>query len=371
MTFRSVPPSRDDERWMARAVALAEKGRCTVSPNPMVGSCIVRGGRLVSEGWHERYGADHAEVMALRLAKGRARGAVLYITLEPCSSWGKTPPCVEAVLAARPGRVVIGSADPNPENHGAGIRLLKKAGIRVTVGILAAAVEKQNAAFYKYTATGRPFVTLKMAQSLDGKIAATGGESRWISSPVSRRFVHRLRAEQDAVLVGKNTLLRDNPFLSPRVRLPLNPGKPWRVALDRSFSVRPGARIFSGDQVTLLAVSEKNIKKIASRKLPPGAGLLPVAEKRGQLDVRDLVAKLGALGAAKILVEGGGETAWSFLSAGCVDKILWIVAPTLMGGREAKTSVEGDGVKEPSAAIKLRNLQWSRLGPDLLCEAEL
>ncbi len=360
------------EKWMRLALQLAEKGRCSVSPNPMVGACLVRGHRVVAEGYHEAFGGPHAEVLAIKRAGSRARGATLYVTLEPCSTWGKTPPCVAAIVRAGIRNVVIGSLDPNPKNHGRGVRALKKEGVRVRAGILSEEVKEQNNWFFKYVHAGLPYVTLKMAQSLDGKIATRTGASRWISSPLSRAFVHELRAGQDAILVGKNTLFKDDPYLSPRIKSgTLQPGKPWRVVLDPKFQVSLKARIFRGEQLTVVVVSEK-IKKGSEKKngFYPGCALLPIREKRGRLDLGDLLKNLAALGIAKLLVEGGGELAWSLLEAGFVDKAYWIVAPKILGGRSAKTSVEGKGVLTPSQAIAGKIVKTFQSGEDLVIETE-
>jgi len=361
-----MPPS--DLDWMKRALARAEKGRGRTSPNPMVGAVVVRAGKRVGEGHHAYFGGPHAEVVALRRAGRRAQGATLYVTLEPCSTWGKTPPCVDAVIASGVKRVVIGSADPNPQNRLTGIRKLKRAGIQVHVGVCAREVQRQNQPFFKAMRTGLPFVTLKMAQSLDGKIAASSGESRWISSRASRELVHRLRSEADAVLVGKNTALLDNPRLRG-----VNGGtKPWRVVLDPDLKLRPTARIFRGSQLTLRAVSEKKLKgSFKTRFGRTGQIFLPLPEKKGRLELKPLLQKLVSLGVHHLLVEGGGELAWSLIQQGWVDRLIWIVAPKIVGGREAKTSVEGEGVEKISRAFPLR---WDRIypsGDDWILEAKL
>ena len=374
------------EKWMRRALELAERGRLGTSPNPMVGACIVSNGRIAGEGWHQKYGGDHAETHALKAAGSRAKGASLYVTLEPCSTWGETPPCAASIINAGIRYVFIGSLDPNPKHHGKGVAALRKEGIRVMPGILAEEVRRQNESFFIHITTGLPFVTLKMAQSLDGKIASRTGRSRWITSKSARGFVHRLRAEQDAILVGKNTLLRDDPALMPRVKVKnADPLKPWRVALDPHFEISPKARIFKGEQLTILAVSEKKMKAPVilrpqaeeSRKIlrfaqddkvKKGSVIIPVKEENGCLQMKDLLKKLGALGVARLLVEGGGELAWSLLSEKRVNKICWIVAPTFIGGREAKTSVEGIGFENPGQAIRLKIDTVSKLGEDWLFE---
>ncbi len=355
-----------NEFWMKRALAFAEKARGKTSPNPLVGALVVRNGKVVGQGFHPFFGGPHAEIVALAKAGQRARGATLYVTLEPCSNWGKTPPCVDAVIASGVKKVVIGTFDPNPQNHRAGLLKLKKAGLAVQVGILAKEVEEQNPAFFKAMRTGFPFVTLKMAQSLDGKIATRTGRSRWISSGPAREFVHELRSQADAVLVGKNTALIDNPKLqgmNGRV------GKPWRIVLDPHLEMSPKARIFEGPQLTFLAVSEKKLRKVSSQLKIFRRTLLPVPERRGRLDLKLLLKKLVSLGVHHLLAEGGGELAWSLLRGGFVDRLIWITAPKIVGGRSAKTSVEGEGVENPEKAIPLQWEKVYRLGPDWVFEA--
>ncbi len=341
---------------MKRALELAEKGRGRTSPNPLVGAVVVRKGKFVSQGYHASFGGPHAEAVALRRAGARAKGAALYVTLEPCATWGKTAPCVDAVIQSGVAKVVIGSRDPNPRNHKIGIQKLRQAGIRVKVGVLRRDVETQNRDFFKRMTTGFPFVVLKMAQSLDGKIATRKGESRWISSPESRRLVHRLRAQADAVLVGKNTALQDNP----RLQAVKKGEKPWRVVLDPQKEIGPKARLFEGPQLTFIAVSEKKLPQVARKPQNGSRILLPVPERKGELELKPLLRRLASLGVNQLLVEGGGEVAWSFLREGLVDELIWIVAAKIIGGREAKTSVEGEGIERLSQAFGIR---WERVYP--------
>lgn len=356
--------------WMSRALELASGGKYTVSPNPMVGACVVQNNKLISSGFHEKFGGEHAEVRALNAAGKKARGAVLYVTLEPCSSWGKTPPCVDAVIKAGIKEVVIASMDPNPKHSGRAVRLLRERGIKVTAGILEEEAREQNRSFFKWIRTGMPYVTLKMAQSLDGKIASRTGQSRWISSPASREFVHELRAEQDAVMVGKNTLFFDDPFLSPRVKIKnLNPSKPWRIALDPEMRLKSSARVFEGEQLTFVVVPESKIAKIKAGS--KNRCYLPVPEKKGRLDLKTLFRRLGSMGVARILVEGGGETAWTVLAENLVDEVYWITAPKILGGRTAKTSVEGEGVAVPDDAITFKSFECYQLGEDCVFRGKL
>lgn len=362
-----MPSLNQHEQWMHEALQAADRGCYGASPNPLVGACIVRNDRCVGMGWHEHYGGDHAEIRALKKAGSHAAGSTLYVTLEPCSSWGKTPPCVNAIRQAGVRHVVVGALDPNPMNHRKGVGALRRAGIRVTVGVLAQKVRAQNESFFKYVLTGLPFVTLKMAQSLDGKIATCKGQSRWISSPEARHYVHYLRARHDAVLVGKNTLFCDDPRLMAPARIPGKPvEKPWRVVLDPELKISARARVFGGRPLTLVAVAERILNKSKRRRI---AGMfLPTKEKKGKLDVADLMKSLASLGIARLLVEGGGELAWSLLHERLVDKILWIVAPKIIGGRDAKTSVEGEGVPYLDRAFKIKVSRCTPLGSDWLFE---
>lgn len=361
----------EHKTWMKRALRLAEKGGLRAHPNPRVGAVVVHKGKVRGEGYHAYFGGPHAEVTALRKAGRRAKKAILYVTLEPCSTWGKTPPCVDTVIASGVKEVVIGSIDPNPLNHYLGVRALKKAGIRVRVGILAHEVERQNQPFFKAMRTGYPYVTLKMAQSLDGKIATKTGRSRWISSKASRDFVHRLRTEADALLVGKNTALQDNPRLQARNGTQGNQ-RPWRVVLDPNLELPSSARVFRGSQLTLVAISEKKMKKIDRlTRLSSQSSriLIPVPEKEGRLGLKYLLQQLVSLGVNHLLVEGGGEVAWSLLSQRLVDRLIWIVAPKIIGGRNAKTSVEGEGIKRMEQAFPLVWEKAYQLGDDWVLEA--
>ena len=359
------------EFWMKRALALAEKGRFGVSPNPMVGACVVSHGKLVGFGFHEKFGNPHAEPLALAKAGKRAQGATLYVTLEPCATWQKTPPCAPLIRERGIRKVVIGCLDPNPLNCGKGVRFLRRHGIAVKIGVLEKEVRKQNEGFFKLMTAERPFVTLKMAQTLDGKIATRKGHSRWISSPRSRKFVHELRAAHDAVLVGKNTFYRDDPRLAvPKGSRSLAAGKPWKIVMISAKAGSLKSRIFEDNRLTILVFPEKDLGRIVKNAgAQKGARmLLPIKEKRGRIEVLDLLKKLASLGVTRLLVEGGGELAWSFIEAGCVDRAYWILAPKVFGGRDAKTAVEGLGVKTPDHAFPFRVTKVSRSGEDWIFE---
>jgi len=358
--------SERDEYWMKRALKLAEKGRGFTSPNPVVGACLVKKGHLISEGFHALFGGPHAEVEVIRKAGKRAHGATLYVTLEPCSTYGKTPPCTETIQDAKIARTVVAAVDPNPKHCGKGVSILKKHGIRVTMGILKKEAETQNESFSKWVQTGIPFVVLKMAQSLDGKIASRTGESRWISGPQARLWVHQLRASCDAVLVGKNTVLKDDPRLTVRNGKPVK--EPWRVVLDEKGSSPLRSRIFRAQGPIILACSEKFFSYVSKKFHNVKTTILPLKANAGKLNLKQLLQNLGSLGVTSLLVEGGGEVAGSFLESGLVDKIYWILAPKIIGGRDAKTSVEGSGVASLAQAHLIRQSRFVPLGEDFLFE---
>ncbi|MCB9800271.1 MAG: bifunctional diaminohydroxyphosphoribosylaminopyrimidine deaminase/5-amino-6-(5-phosphoribosylamino)uracil reductase RibD [Candidatus Omnitrophica bacterium] len=360
------------EYWMRKALELAGRVRFSVSPNPKVGAVVVKSGRLIASGYHQRCGGPHAEINAIKKAGRKARGAVLYVTLEPCSSWGKTPPCVGAIQGAGISSVVIGAIDPNPKHCGRAVKLLQKSGIRVLTNVLADEVRRQNKAFFKRMKTGRPYVTLKMAQSVDGKIATSAGQSKWITGRQARAFVQHLRAGHDAILIGKNTFLKDNPRLTVRGKTQFqDPQKPWRIVINPKLEFNGSCRILQGKQQTFFAVHEKQIARIKSVDIGRSINVIPVHEKNRELDLKALLKTLASLGANSVLAEGGGELAWSLLKHGLVDKLFWITAPKIIGGRASKTSVEGSGVPALKHSIKLKNLKYSHLGNDFLLEADL
>ncbi|MBI3316526.1 MAG: bifunctional diaminohydroxyphosphoribosylaminopyrimidine deaminase/5-amino-6-(5-phosphoribosylamino)uracil reductase RibD [Candidatus Omnitrophica bacterium] len=356
----------NDLRGMQLALRLAQRGRYGTSPNPRVGACLVKKGRLVGKGYHRFFGGPHAEIEAIGRAGPKSKGSTLYVTLEPCTHWGKTPPCVSAVLEAGIRKVVIGSLDPNPVNAGKGVRLLRQMGVSVKTGILKKEVRELNRPFQKWIQTGLPYVSLKMAQTLDGKIAASSGDAHWISGAAARSFVKKLRAEQDAILVGKNTLLRDNPSLSTSVASSQRQkGKPWRIILNPDLNYPASRKIFKGPQLTFSVVSDKarNLSRIRH-----GGLLLPVKMSHKRVDFKDLFSKLAGMGVGRLLVEGGGETAWALVNSGLVNKFYWILSPKMLGGRNTLTSLEGEGFRLARQAKKCRIEKVRKLEKDWLFE---
>ncbi len=372
-----------DERFMAQAVRLAARGNGrTASP---VGALVVRDGRVVGRGWHRATGQPHAEIVALRQAAAKAAGADLYVTLEPCSHQGRTPPCAPAVAAARPGRVIVGCLDPNPLVAGRGIAVLQAAGIPVVTGVLEARCRQSIEVHLKYIATGLPFVTLKMAQSLDGKVATATGESQWITGQRARALAHRLRAAHHAVLVGSGTVLADDCALNARF-----PGahQPARVVLDGAGRCPAEARLLAepGGPVLVFttAAGAQRLGHLAGRAevvVVPCGGEEPLTPtlslgERGEgkapgmpLDLPAVLKELGRRELASVLVEGGPTVAGAFVRAGLVDKFAFFTAPLVMGGAGSRSAVAGPELPSLAAATRLRDVTWRRVGEDWLVTA--
>ena len=371
----SVVPGQaiDPAAAMTRALELAEQGRGCVEPNPMVGAVVVREGRIAGEGWHERFGEAHAEVNAIAAAGGPAacRGATLYVTLEPCSHHGKTPPCADAVVAAGLAKVLVAMVDPFPASQGRGIERLRAAGIAVEVGLLEAEARRLNAPFIKLVTEGRPFLIAKWAMSLDGKIATRTGDSRWVSSPVSRRLVHEIRGRVDAVLVGISTALADDPLLTAR---PPGPRTATRIVADSRARLSPASQLVATarDVPLLLATTDAAPDARCNTLARAGVEILRLpANEQGRTDLRALLDELGRRRMTNVLMEGGGELFASALAAGLVDKLMVFVAPKLRGGRDAPSPVAGGGIARMADALEARDWSLRRLGVDALIQAWL
>ena len=361
----------DDARWMARALELAARGRGLTSPNPMVGAVVVAGGEVVGEGFHAGAGGPHAEIMALGSAGGRARGATLYVTLEPCNHQGRTPPCAPAVVAAGVIRVVSAVRDPNPRVPGGGAEVLRAAGIEVSLGVRDDEARDLNRVFFTAMTRGRPHVTLKAAMTLDGKIAAHDGGSRWITGEAARQEAHRLRSESDAVVVGIGTALADDPALDVRLGRPW-PREPWRVVVDSRARLPRTARILSAGTPAraLIAVTDAAPAERVAALEAAGATVLACKSAGAHVDLVDLAGRLFALDAMAVLVEGGAELNAGFLSAGLVDRVAVFVAPKLVGGRSAPTPVGGAGLSLGDA-VALTRVRTRAVGDDWLIEADV
>jgi diaminohydroxyphosphoribosylaminopyrimidine deaminase/5-amino-6-(5-phosphoribosylamino)uracil reductase len=356
---------------MRHALALAAKGRGLTSPNPMVGAVLVREGGVVGEGYHRRAGAPHAEAEALREAGAGGRGATLYVTLEPCNHQGRTPPCVEAILAAGIARVVAATADPNPSVTGGGARALVAAGVQVTLGCLETEARSLNRVFFTAASRRRPHVTLKCAMTLDGKIAAFDRAARWITGEAARREGHRLRSEADAVVVGIGTALADDPELSVRLEPPW-PREPFRVVVDSRARLPVTARVIGAGipARTVVAVTDEAPAARVAALEERGVTVLWCKGRGGRVDLEDLCGRLLAQDVMGILVEGGSELNSGFLEAGLVDRVAFFVAPMLIGGREAPTAVAGSG-RRLEQAIRLERLEVRPVGLDWLIEGDV
>ncbi len=380
-----------DKKYIKLAIKLAKKGLGYTSPNPLVGAIIVRNGNIVGRGYHQGYGLPHAEINALRKAKKRAKGATLYLNLEPCCFFGKTPPCTTAIISAGIKEVVTSLKDPNPKVSGRGIRQLRKAGIKVETGILREEARKLNEIYLKYITTKKPFVTLKIAMSLDGKIATKTGESKWITSISARNFSHQLRFLYDGILVGIGTVLKDNPYLNytPTYLPPLlrfakqNGGGGLRrvrrggkeipiqkrfvkVIVDSSARIPIDVNLLKKSKVILATTKMAPINKL--RKLEKKGVEILILEKDKKVDLLRLMEELGKREISNLLIEGGGEINEAALRLGIVDKVCFFVSPKIIGGSQAKTPVEGGGISHLKEAILLKELKCRPIGEDFLIE---
>jgi len=351
-----------DKRYMRMALGLALRGAGRTSPNPLVGAVLVRGGKIVGTGFHRRAGGDHAEIAALKSAGRSARGATLYINLEPCSHYGRTPPCVPAVINAGVKTVVAAMADPNPQVSGKGLRALRKAGIQVRVGVLEKESRRLNEAFCKYITRGVPFVLLKLAASLDGKIAAASGHSRWITGPQARRAVHEMRNSVDAVLVGVGTIVADNPQLTCRM-----PGgrNPIRIVLDTGLRIPLSARVLHERGRTIVVGGPRaSVKKIrAIEKLGAEVWRLPLRD--GAVPCASVLKEMGKHEIVSVMIEGGAVTAGRALREKVVDKACFFYAPKIVGG-DGLNMVAPLGVKKMSQARQLKRLEIEKVGEDFM-----
>ncbi len=356
---------------MARAMALARRAEGRTSPNPLVGAVLVQGDRVVGEGFHERAGLPHAEAVALAAAGEAARGATLYVNLEPCAHFGRTPPCADAIVAAGVRRVVAACGDPNPLVAGRGFARLRAAGVEVTEGVLAEEARALNETFFHYVTTGRPFFLLKAAMTLDGKIATAAGRSRWITGPEARAEVHRLRASLDAVLVGVGTVLADDPLLTART-----PGgrDPVRVVADSLLRLPAESRVLNPDSPAPLwvATTEAGWRArgpallAAARRRGAACEVLVLPAREGRVDLAALAAELARRRVTSVLAEAGATLNAALLAAGLVDKVAFFLAPAIVGGEAAPGPVGGAGVAELASSWRLEGIRVRPVGADLL-----
>lgn len=359
-----------DEQYMCRALELAKKGEGHVNPNPMVGAVVVKDGRIIGEGYHQKYGDLHAERNALKNCTESPEGAELYVTLEPCCHYGKTPPCTEAIIENRIKRVIIGSPDCNPLVAGKGVQILREAGIEVTEGVLREECDALNKIFFHFIETGKPYVTMKYAMTMDGKIATYTGASKWITGEKARKKVHEDRGRFMAIMAGIGTVLADNPLLTCRIE-----GKksPIRIVCDTHLRIPLNAALVeTAKQVpVIIATSQIADAEKKAKLIEAGCEILVLPEKEGVLDLQCLMNELGKRKIDSVLLEGGGILNEAALKSGIVNAVQTYIAPKLFGGAEAKTPVEGRGVGLPEDAFKLKNSKVSFVGEDILIESEL
>jgi diaminohydroxyphosphoribosylaminopyrimidine deaminase/5-amino-6-(5-phosphoribosylamino)uracil reductase len=359
----------DDIYFMNLALDLASKGEGTTSPNPMVGALVVKDGQVVGRGYHKSAGEPHAEVNALDAAGGLAKGATLYVTLEPCNHSGRTPPCTHKILASGIGRVVAAMKDPNKKVAGHGAEFLERNGVSVTTGVCEAQAKKLNEFFIKYVGTGRPFVIAKCAATLDGRIATRTGDSRWVTGEAARRFVHQLRHKVDAIMVGINTIRNDDPSLT--TRLPdLQGSDPLRIILDTHLSINADARVLrQKSAVPTMLVAGPNVprdKKNALEKA--GARVLEAPLKNKLIDMDPLMEQLGAMELTSLLIEGGSRVLASAFNHAVVDKVCFFYAPKILGGDDGVPICSGPGVAKMSKCIAINDMVIHRFGDDVLLE---
>ena len=358
-----------DEDYMRMALRLARKGLGKTSPNPMVGAVIVKDDRIIGRGYHRHFGGKHAEINAIQSATENIGGATLYVTLEPCSHHGKTPPCVEAVIRHHLERVVIGALDPNPQVNGRSVEILRRQGIETRVGVLEEESRSLNEAHFKHMTTGLPLVTLKFAQTLDGRIATAAGSSQWISSAESRRLAHKLRSLHDAVMAGIGTVLADNPQLTTRLIKGRNPA---RVILDSRLRIPLEAKVLTNqdEAAAIIATTARADQAKFSRLREMGTEVLIIPEDdKGDIDLRHLLSILGQRGISSVLAEGGAEVITSLLRLNLADKLVVIVAPKIMGkGIEAVGELN---IADVSQSLKLSFVKTYRMGEDLVIEARV
>ncbi|MCD4813375.1 bifunctional diaminohydroxyphosphoribosylaminopyrimidine deaminase/5-amino-6-(5-phosphoribosylamino)uracil reductase RibD [bacterium] len=365
---------QQDSIYMQQAHQLATRGLGKTWPNPLVGAVVVKNGTVVGKGWHRHYGGPHAEIFALRQAGGQAKDAVLYVNLEPCSHYGKTPPCAEAVIRYGITRVVCSMRDPHKKVSGRGFKILRRAGIRVEIGLMKKAAENLNRVFIKRVTQHRPFVINKIAMSLDGKIACVNGASRWVSGRHSRRYAHQLRALADVIVVGMGTAIKDDPLLTIRDALPKRNKMPLRIILEGRRRVPHDLSMFKeiGNQDVII-VSAKSNRSLQLRDKRIERWHIPGSD--GQVDLDKLLLKLGEMKMSIVMVEGGAQTHAAFLglkkrrSQILCDEMHVMLAPKIFGGHAAPGPVGGVGVKSPDKAVIMTEMMWEKMGDDILIKA--
>lgn len=365
----------NDFYYMKRALELAKFGEGHTAPNPLVGAVIVKDGQIIGEGWHAVYGGPHAEIMAFQSLNASAEGATLYVTLEPCSHFGKTPPCVDAIIAHKISKVVVAMLDPNPLVSGRGVQKLTEHGITVKTGILESESADLNEPFLKFITTGCPLIIVKTAMTLDGKLASVTGDSKWISNTASRQLVHKMRNKYSGIMVGIGTVLADDPSLTTRLDVTAQSfvsADPHRIIVDTHARTPLTAKVLNlHDSKAMTIIATTELAPLESRLAleAKGATVLTLPSKDGHVDLKALIVKLGEMHIDSVLVEGGSELNFSLFNEQLVDRVFSFIAPKIIGGRNAKTPVAGEGIAMMRDAIQLENVKVSMIESDILIEA--
>lgn len=362
--------AKQDLFYINKAIFLASKVFNLASPDPAVAAIIVKKNKIISSGYHDKFATPHAEEFAIKKAGKKAKGATLYINLEPCCHYGNNPPCTDIIIRSGIKRVVASMRDPNPLVNGRGFAALKKSGIKVDIGLMKKEAESLNRNFIKYITKKMPYVTLKLAMTLDGKIATQSGDSLWITSKRSRTMVHELRRDSDAVMVGANTAIKDDPELT--VRFVKTKKQPKRIIVDGMARISPGSLLLKNNpQRTIIIVSDKASQKKVDSIKKTGAEVLKLKGNDGRIDLKYLMRILAQKRISSVLIEGGGNLAADALSSKVVDRIILFIAPKILGGKNALTPVEGIGVKKLKDAMIINNLTFGAVGKDLIVEGEI
>ena len=351
-----------DQNYMLQAIQLAKQGEGWTNPNPMVGAVIVKNGRIIGKGYHKKCGELHAERNAIASLTESAEGATIYVTLEPCCHYGKTPPCTEAIIEQKIKRVVIGSRDPNPKVSGKGIKMLQEAGIEVIEDFMREECDRLNPVFFHYITTKMPYVAMKYAMTLDGKIASFSGDSKWVTGEKAREHTHFLRKKYRGILVGIGTVLADDPMLNCRIE---NGVDPVRIVCDSHLQIPLECQLVktAKDIETIVCYAEENEEK--QKALMEAGVQLIKAEKDGQVDLEKLMMELGSMEIDSVLVEGGGAIHGSFLTSGLVQKVYCYIAPKMIGGKDALSPVLGKGIEKMSDAVEITDVTVQNFGSDI------
>jgi riboflavin biosynthesis protein RibD len=357
------------EVYMKKALEIAKNGWGKTNPNPLVGAVIVKNGEVISEGYHEALGCAHAEVCAFRKARRDISGGTLYVNLEPCSHYGRTPPCAKAIIESGINEVVVAMVDPNPKVSGKGIQMLKDANIKVIVGVLEEEAKKLNEIFIHYITRQRPFVIMKTAMTLDGKIASVTGDSKWISGESSRNYVHVIRDRVSSIMVGVNTVINDNPSLTTRLT-DVEGHDPVRIVVDSTGRIPIESKVIQSDSKAglILATTNRINKDKEEQLLSLGVKIIKTSYDNGKVNLIELMQELYKLEIDSVLLEGGGTLNFSALETGIVDKVMAFIAPKVIGGSSAVTPVAGSGFEKMSDAVTLEDIQVGRFGQDVLIE---